>query len=113
MRSIWEYAFILFLAAGCGTHSSPIEDKTLALGSPEEKNAVAAVKRLAVQHGYHPEKMILEVKANAETGDFLIFLFPKPVDSQHLHRELALFAIVKAKSGQVIRFSDPASELKK
>lgn len=85
----------------------------LAPGSEREKNAIAEVRRLAVQHGYHPEKMELEVKSNPETGDFLIFLFPKPLDAQHLRRELGLFALVNAKSGQVIRFSDPALESKK
>jgi hypothetical protein len=112
MRNIWKYAFVLFLTVGCGPFS-PADKKSLVLGTVEEKNAEAAVKRLAVQHGYHPEKMNLEVKMDPETGDILIFLFPKPIDSRHLLRELGLFAIVQAKTGAVIRFSDPASKPKK
>jgi hypothetical protein len=108
MRNIWKYAFVLFAITGCGRFS-PAENKPLASGTVEEKNAVAVVKRLAVQHGYHPEKMNLEVMRNSETGDFSIFLFPKPIDAQHLRRELGLFAIVQAKTGRVIRFSDPAT----
>jgi hypothetical protein len=108
MKNIWKYWIVLFLAAGCGSNASIPPDKTLIMGSAEEKNAVAIVKRLAIQHKYHPEKMNMEIKTNSETGDFMIFLFPKPGDAQHLRREFGLFAIVNAKSGQVIRFSDPA-----
>src|ERR1700677_2218791 len=104
------FLFVFVLTVGCDSNSSPKENPDLASGSPQEKNAIAEVKRLAVQHGYHPEKMKLEIKTNPETGDFLIFLFPKPLDAQHLRRELGLFALVNAKSGQVIRFSDPAVE---
>jgi hypothetical protein len=111
MRNIWKYAFVLFVIIGCGRFS-PAENKPLASGTAEEKNAVAVVKRLAVQHGYHPEKMNLEVKRNSDTGDFLIFLFPQPIDAQHLRREFGLFAVVQAKTGRVIRFSDPAIESK-
>ena len=112
MRNIWKYVFFLFLLTGCGPFF-PEKDKTFALGTVEEKNAVAAVKRLAIQHGYRPEKMNLEVNRNSGTGDFLIFLFPKPIDAQHLQREFGLFAIVQAKTGNVIRFSDPAMEARK
>jgi hypothetical protein len=108
MKNRWKYWSVLFLAVGCAPNASIPPDKALSIGSPEEKNAVAIVKRLAVQHKYYPEKMNMEIKSNPETGDFMIFLFPKPVDAQHLRREHGLFAIVNSKSGQVIRFSDPA-----
>jgi len=108
MENVLKCWIFLLLAAGCGTKAPIAQDKTLSPGSPQEMSAIAEVKRLAVQHKYHPEKMNMEIETNPETGDFLIFLFPKPTDSLHLHRELGLFAIVKAKSGQVIRFSDPA-----
>ena|ERR1700679_1650489 len=108
MKNVWKCWTFLFLAAGCGTNATIPQDKTLSPGSPQEISAIKEVKRLAVQHRYHPEKMNMEIKTNPETGDFLIFLFPKPLDAQHLHREFGLFAIVNAKSGQVIRFSDPA-----
>lgn len=111
MNHPWKYILCIWSVVGCA-QVSPAPDPSLALGSAEEKNAVAEVKRLAVQHGYHPEKMNLEVNADRETGNFSIFLFPKPVDSQHLKRELGLFAIVNAKSGRVIRFSDPATDFK-
>lgn len=68
------------------------------------------MKRLAVQHGYHPEKMDLQIKANPETGDFSIFLFLRTADVRELHREGGLFALVNAQSGQVIRFSDPKTD---
>jgi hypothetical protein len=113
VKKICLFLFVFVLAVGCGSNSLPKENPDLAFGSAQEKSAIAEVKLLAVQHGYHPEKMELEVKTNLETGDFLIFLFPKPLDAQHLRRELGLFALVNAKSGQVIRFSDPALETKK
>ena len=112
MKSFWKCVFFYFLLTSCGPFF-PEKDKPLALGTAEEKNAVAVVKRLAIQHGYRPEKMNLEVNRNSGTGDFLIFLFPKPIDTQHLQREFGLFAIVQAKTGTVIRFSDPAMETRK
>ena len=108
MKNRWKYWIVFFLAVGCAPNAATPTDKALLIGSAEEKSAVAIVKRLAVQHKYHPEKMNLEIKRNPETGDFMIFLFPKPLNAQHLRREFGLFAIVNAKSGQVIRFSDPA-----
>ncbi len=113
MKNMWKYWIVLLLVAGCGVQEPISQDKTLSPGSPQEKNAITEVKRLAIQHGYHPEKMNLEIKTNSETGDIMIFLFPKPVDPQHLRREMGLFAIVNAKSGQVIRFSDPRADLEK
>lgn len=108
MKKIHLISFFCVLTIGCGSNSLSKENLDLAPGSEKEKSAIAEVKRLAVQHGYYPEKMELEIKSNSETGDFLIFLFPKPLDAQHFHRELGLFALVNARSGQVIRFSDPA-----
>jgi hypothetical protein len=113
VKKIHLISFIFVLTVGCGSNSLPKENMDLAPGSAREISAIAEVRRLAVQHGYHPEKMELEIKSNPETGDFLIFLFPKPLDARHLRRELGLFALVNAKSGQVIRFSDPALESKK
>jgi len=113
MKSIWKYWIVLLWFAGCGVQEPVSQDKTLSSGSPQEKNAVMEVKRLAIQHGYHPEEMNLEIKTNFETGDIMIFLFPKPVDAQHLRREMGLFAIVNAKSGRVIRFNDPKTDLEK
>lgn len=108
MKNAIKYWAFLFLAVGCGSNGSVPQDETMVSGGDLEKRAIAVVEHLAVQHGYHPKKMNLEIKTNPETGDFMIFLFPKPLDAQHLRREFGLFAIVNAKSGQVIRFSDPA-----
>jgi hypothetical protein len=112
MNHIWKYATVIFLTVGCTPGNPPVENKALAPGSMEEKRAVAEMKRLAVEHGYHPEKMKLQIKANPETGDFSIFMFPKAVDGKGIYLEQGLFAIVKAQSGQVIRFSDPKIGLK-
>ncbi|HTA75896.1 MAG TPA: hypothetical protein VK791_01925 [bacterium] len=108
MKKTLKYWAFLFSVVGCSSNGSVAQDETMIPGSDREKRAIAIVDHLAVQHGYHPQKMNLEIKTNPETGDFMIFLFPKPVDALHLRRELGLFAIVNAKSGQVIRFSDPA-----
>jgi hypothetical protein len=107
------FSFVFVLAVGCGSHSPPNENLDLIHGSVQEKSVIAKVKRLSVQHGYHTEEMELEVKSNSETGDFSIFIFPKPLNAQHLRRELGLFDFVNSKSGQVIRFSDPALEPRK
>ncbi len=112
MKDIWKYIVLIFVAVGCVPSNSTVENKALAPGSMEEKRAVSEVKRLAVQHGYHPEKMDLQIKANPETGDFSVFLFPKTTDVREFHRELGLFAIVKAQSGELIRFSDPKTDPK-
>lgn len=113
MKRIRLISFIFVLTVGCGSNDLSKENLNLTFGSEREKNALAEVKRLAVQHGYHHEKMELEIKLNPETGDFSIFMFPKPLDAHHLRRELGLFALVNAKSGQVIRFSDSALESRK
>jgi hypothetical protein len=112
VKNIWKCAIIIFMTVSCAPGNPPVENKALASGSAEEKRAIAEMKRLAIQHGYHPEKMDMQIKSNSETGNFSIFLFPKTVDSKSFHREDGLFAIVNAQSGQVIRFSDPKTDPK-
>jgi hypothetical protein len=112
VNPIWKYAVVIFLAVGCAPENPPIENRVLAPGSMEEKRAVTEITRLAVEHGYHPEKMDLQIKANLETGDFSIFMFPKNIGGKGIRREQGLFALVNAQSGQVIRFSDPKTDPK-
>jgi hypothetical protein len=112
MKNIWNCAIVVFLTVGCAPNNPQVENKALAPGSMEEKRAVAEMTRLAVEHGYRPEKMERQIKANPETGDFSIFMFPKTAGGKGIYREQGLFALVNAQSGQVIRFSDPKTDPK-
>ncbi len=101
------------LISGCEQFSFSTDippDPAFSHGSPEEKRAVQLVQNLAVKHGYNPKKMNWQIIPNSESGNFSIFLFPKPVDLNHLRRNEALFAIVQAKTGKVIEFSDPGQD---
>ncbi len=112
MKRIWIVLALIGLV-GCGVQSPAPADPSLVIGGPEEKNAVAEVKALAAKNGYHPEKYEVIVRVDKDLGNFLIFLFPRTKEKQVLDRRTGIFAIVKASSGQVIEYSDPAHDKNK
>lgn len=112
MKRIWLFLMLVSLT-GCGTQAPVSLDPALAIGSPEEKRAVAEVQALASKNGYPPKKYEVVVRVDKDLGNFLVFLFLKTGDKRPFDRRSGIFGIVHAKTGQVIDYSDPTHDKNK
>jgi hypothetical protein len=109
VKKIWVFLWVFIVIVGCGPQTPAPLDPMLAPGSPQAKQAIATVQTLAQQRGYRLSKFDVQLKADPDTGNFMIFLFPK-THERKFDRRSSLFAIVNAKSGQMIQFSDPVHD---
>jgi len=95
--------------AGCGGRKDAAASEDLFTRDREQK-AVTAVEKTARERGRALARMKLEVKEDRDGGHFLVFFFPVSKDGKTFDAPHALFAIVDAKTDQVLRYSDPLAE---